>query len=306
MDTPADAHDVEAVDVTIVVVSLNTRDLLAACLRSVASTHKTCVRVHVVDNGSTDGSADMVARDFPSVRLTRAGANRGFAAANNCAIREAGSRYVLLLNPDTVVAADTVGALVSFLDQRPDVGIAGPKILFPDGRFQSCGYRFPTLLGEIRQSKNINRVIRRVVGDEPACVVPSRPADVDWVDGACLMIRRQTIGEIGLLDEQFFLYAEELDWCFRARQAGWRVAVVPHVTMVHYQGQSSAQSSDFSLAHLVETRLRYYRKNHGLATAALTSLVYAAGCLKQLRRDRRAASVKLHATLRWWRTLLAA
>jgi GT2 family glycosyltransferase len=259
-----------------------------------------------VDNGSTDGSADMVARDFPRVRLTRAGTNQGFAAANNCAIREAGSRYVLLLNPDTIVAAHTVGALVCFLDQRPDVGIAGPKILFPDGRFQSCGYRFPTLLGEIRQSKNINRILRWLVGDAPADAVPGGPADVDWVDGACLMIRRETIDDIGLLDEQFFLYAEELDWCFRARHAGWRVAVVPQIAMVHYQGQSSAQMSDVSLAHLVETRLRYYRKNHGIATAALTSLVYAAGCLKQMKRDRRAASVKLHATMRWWRTLLAA
>ena len=303
---PADLHDTPRADVTIAIVSLNTRGLLAACLRSVMATTRLKFAVHVVDNGSSDGSTAMVAVEFPEVRLTRSGSNRGFAAANNCAIREADSRYVLLLNPDTLVSPETIGDLVVFMDDHPDVGICGPRILFPDGRFQSCGYRFPTLLSEIRQSKNVNRVLRVLVGDEPPLTVEPVPYDVDWVDGACLLIRREAIREIGVLDEQFFLYAEELDWCFRARKAGWRISAVPHVHMVHYQGQSSAQMSDFSLAHLVETRLRYYRKHHGVTMAAVTSLVYAAGCLKQFNRDRRKARVKLQATMRWWRTLVTA
>ena len=140
-------------DVTISIVSLNTRELLAACLRSVVATAGLGLEVHVVDNGSTDGSTAMVARDFPQVRLTLSGSNRGFAAANNCAIREADSRYVLLLNPDTIVSPQTIGDMVSFMDDHADVGICGPKIMFPDGRFQSCGYRFPTLMSEVRQSK---------------------------------------------------------------------------------------------------------------------------------------------------------
>ena len=296
----------ERSDVTISIVSLNTRELLADCLRSVLATTRLRFDVHVVDNGSSDGSTAMVAVSFPQVRLTQAGSNRGFAAANNCAIREADSRYVLLLNPDTLVSPETVGDLVSFMDDHPDVGICGPKIVFPDGRFQSCGYRFPTLLSEVRQSKNVNRVLRLLVGDEPPLRVESVPFDVDWVDGACLLIRREALNDVGLLDEQFFLYAEELDWCFRARKTGWRISVLPDVEMIHYQGQSSAQMSDFSLAQLVETRLRYYRKNHGVTMATVTSLVYAAGCLKQFKRDRRKARVKLQATMRWWRTLLAA
>jgi hypothetical protein len=296
----------ERYDVTISIVSLNTRELLADCLRSVLATTRLRFDVHVVDNGSSDGSTAMVAVSFPQVRLTQAGSNRGFAAANNCAIREADSRYVLLLNPDTLVSPETVGDLVSFMDDHPDVGICGPKIVFPDRRFQSCGYRFPTLLSEVRQSKNVNRVLRLLVGDEPPLRVEPVPFDVDWVDGACLLIRREALNDVGLLDEQFFLYAEELDWCFRARKAGWRICALPDVEMIHYQGQSSAQMSDFSLAHLVETRLRYYRKNHGMTMATVTSLVYAAGCLKQFRRDRRKARVKLQATMRWWRTLLAA
>jgi GT2 family glycosyltransferase len=303
---PLECLETERYDVTIAIVSLNTRELLAGCLRSVMATTRLVFDVHVVDNGSSDGSTKMVAVDFPEVRLTGNGSNRGFAAANNCAIREADSRYVLLLNPDTLVSPETVGDLVSFMDDHPDVGICGPKILFPDGRFQSCGYRFPTLLSEVRQSRNVNKVLRLLIGDEPPLRVEPVPFDVDWVDGACLLIRQDVIRDVGVLDEQFFLYAEELDWCFRTRRAGWRICAVPDVEMIHHQGQTSGQMSDFSLAHLVETRLRYYRKNHGVAMAAVASLVYAAGCLNQFNRDRRKARVKLQATIRWWRTLLAA
>jgi N-acetylglucosaminyl-diphospho-decaprenol L-rhamnosyltransferase len=293
-------------DVTISIVSLNTRDLLSDCLRSVSSSVGVTFEVRVVDNGSSDGSPEMVARDYPKVELIRGQINRGFAAANNIAIRNTESRYVLLLNPDTVVEPYTLCQMIAFMDSQPDVGICGPRILFPDGRFQSCGYRFPTLLSEIRQSKNVGSIIRWIIGEPPRLVIEQAPADVDWVDGACFLIRRTVIQEIGLLDEQYFLYAEELDWCFRARQAKWRICALPSIRMVHYQGQSSAQMSDFSLALLIETRLRYYRKNHGLGIAVATSLVYVAGCLKQWNGNRHKETVKLRATLRWWRSLLAA
>lgn len=293
-------------DVAVSIVSLNTRDLLAACLRSVISSTGVAYDVWVVDNGSSDGSPEMVALDFPMVHLVRSRVNRGFAAANNQAIRGAAARYVLLLNPDTVVQPDTMRRMTAFMDERQDVGICGPRILFPGGGFQSCGYRFPSPLAEIRQSRNIGKFLRPVFGENPPLRIEARPFDVDWVDGACLMIRHETIRHIGLLDEQYFLYAEELDWCFRARQAGWRICALPDVEMIHHQGQSSAQMSDFSLAHLVETRLRYYRKNHGLGVAMATSLVYLAGCLKQLNRNPHREVVKLRATLRWWRSVLTA
>ena len=292
-------------DVTISIVSLNTRDLLSDCLRSVFSTSGVISEVRVVDNGSSDGSAEMVAREFPTVGLVRSRFNGGFAAANNMAIRDANSRYILLLNPDTLIRPDTLRQMIAFMDGRPDVGICGPRIVFPDGRFQSCGYRFPTLLSEIRQSKNLGAIARQLVGESSSLRVEAEPFEVDWVDGACLLVRREVIQQIGLLDEQYFLYAEELDWCYRARQAGWRICALPSVEMAHYQGQSSAQMSDFSLGLLVETRLRYYRKNHGLGVALATSLVYIVGCLKQWHRSRRKQSVKLRATLRWWRSLLA-
>jgi GT2 family glycosyltransferase len=301
----ADRTGVQGCDVSVAIVSLNTRALLQECLRSVFASAGATYEVFVVDNGSTDGSPEMVATAFPAVRLICNNENRGFAAASNLAVAQASGRHLLLLNPDTVVQPGTLREMAAFLDQHPDAAICGPRILFPDGRFQSCGYRFPTLMSEIRQSRNIDRVLRWLVGHEPPLVVRDTPYEVDWVDGACLLIRREAVAQLGMLDEQYFLYAEELDWCYRARKAGWSVYALPHVEMLHHQGQSSGQMSDFSLGYLIETKLRYYRKHHGLPHAAVTSLVYVAGCLRQLHKRPAKERVKLRATLRWWRSVLA-
>ncbi len=293
-----------APDVTVSIVSFNTRDLLRACLRAVAASAGVRCEVIVVDNGSADGSADMVEAEFPAVQVIRNTDNRGFAAANNLAIRRMRARHLLLLNPDTEIRPDTLQVLAGYLDACPAAGICGPRIVFPDGTFQSCGYRFPTLAAEIRQSKNVNRVIKAIAGPETFVADFPEIREVEWVDGACLMIRRTVIDQIGPLDEQYFLYAEELDWCFSARRAGWTVAAVPTTTIVHHLGRSTAQVSDRSLMSLVETRLRFYRKNRGLLTALAVSLVYAAGCLKQLGREPHKSKVKLAAVRSWWRGLL--
>ena len=244
-------------------------------------------------------------REFPGVHLIRSGRNRGFAAANNEAINRAAGRFILLLNPDTEVRPDTIAVLARYLDDHPRVGVCGPRILFPDGSFQSCGYRFPTLWSEIRMSKNVNKLIKAVLGTETFVADHPEAREVDWVDGACLMIRRSVIDQIGPLDEQYFLYGEELDWCFNARKAGWVIAAVPAAEMIHHLGQSSSQFSDRSLAYFMDTRLRYYRKNRGLATALVVSAVYTVGCIRQLRREPRKSRVKLAAVRQWWRGLLA-
>jgi GT2 family glycosyltransferase len=176
-------------DVTVSIVSFNTCDLLRSCLQSVAATTGVSCEVFVVDNGSSDGSTDMVAREFPAVQLIASPENRGFAAANNAAIERAHGRYVLLLNPDTIVFPGTIAAMAGFLDGHQEAGICGPKILFPDRTFQSCGYNFPTPLTEVRMSKNVGKAIRAIVGDEPAPPSGSAPYQCDWVDGACLMVR---------------------------------------------------------------------------------------------------------------------
>ena len=288
-------------DVSVIVVSYNTREMLRSCLAAVEKSAGVDLELFVVDNDSHDGSADMVARDFPWVHLIRNTDNRGFAAANNMAMCRAAGRFLLLLNPDAVVQPGTIGTLTQFLAAHTDVGICGPLVVNPDGSYQSCGYLYPTLLSEIRQSKNVGRLLRLIVGREPHDGPPTVPTDVEWVDGCCLMIRRAVIDAIGPLDEQFFMYAEELDWCFNAQRSGWRVVAHPDVSVVHHRGQSSAQVADRSIALLIETRLRYYRKNLGLGTASLVSLVYLAGLARGYRGEPAKSQAKLRGVWQWFR-----
>jgi GT2 family glycosyltransferase len=290
-------------DVSISIVSFNTRELLRACLASVCASVDASLEVFVVDNGSSDGSPAMVRAEFPGVRLVECRENKGFAAANNVALREARGRHLLLLNPDAAVLPSTVAAMVRFLDSHPEAGICGPKVLFPDGSFQSCGYNFPTPLTEVRTSRNVGRALRLLVGDERPSPTGSAPYACDWVDGCCLMIRRDALGQIGPMDEQYFLYTEEVDWCFAARKAGWGVFALPGVEMFHHRGKSSEQASEWSLALLVETKLRYFRKNHGLPTALFVSLVNAAGFVKCLRREPQKNRAKLRGVRQFWASL---
>lgn len=290
-------------DTSVVIVSYNTRDVLADCLEAVRRSEGVTVECFVVDNGSRDGSPEMVAERFPWVTLIRNAENRGFAAANNVALARASAPVWLLLNPDTVVRPDTVRRLREGLLSKQDVGIAGPRVLNGDGTLQSCGYRYPTLMREIRQSKNVDRGLRALVGEEPASPEPNVAQDVDWIDGCCLMIRRAAAEQVGLLDEQFFLYAEELDWCRSVRSAGWRIRTVPDAVMVHLLGKSSEQVKPWALAQLVETRLRYYRKQDGIFTALMVALVYALGCWRRWRHEPDKSQAKLTGIVQWWRAL---
>jgi hypothetical protein len=290
-------------DLSVIIVSYNTRDLLRDCLQSVYRSENVHLQVFVVDNASSDRSAAMVAAEFPDVQLIENTRNRGFAAANNLAIRLARGTHVLLLNPDATVFPNTVARLAAVLEAHPRAAAAGPSVVNPDGTFQSCGYRFPTLVSELRQSRRVNKLLTAILGPLPADRGASECAEVDWCDGACLMIRSAALTEVGLLDEQFFLYTEELDWCFNARRAGWSILVAPDVTTVHHRGQSSVEARPEVAALLVETRLRYYRKNHGLPTAVAAAVVMGAGFLKQRRTDPQGSQAKLEGIRRWRRAL---
>jgi GT2 family glycosyltransferase len=294
-----------ATDVSVIIVSYNTRDLLRECLASVHASERVRLDVLVADNGSSDGSAAVVAAEFPSVDLIQNADNRGFAAANNVAIRRSRARLVLLLNPDACVQPSSIAALAAVLDAHPRAAAVGPRILNPDGSFQSCGYRFPTLMQEVRLSRRVDTLLSPLLGPRPVDHIPQSCTEVDWCDGACLMIRRAAFDDVGLLDEQFFLYAEELDWCFNARRAGWAILVAPETTVFHHRGQSSAGVRAEATALLVETRLRYYRKNHGLPTALAAAGVLGAGFLKQRRSDPKGSRAKLEGIHRWRRSLFA-
>lgn len=285
--------------VSVCIVSFNTRDLLRECLQSIAGASRDVVDVVVVDNASGDGSAEMVATDFPHVRLVRHPRNIGFAAAANLAMREARGRLFLLLNPDTRLPALGIDALAAFLEARPTAGACGPTLVYPDGTFQCCGYRFPTFWSELREVVG-DRVLRGPLR-APRRVPPDRPGDVDWLCGACILVRREAVEQVGVFDEAFYLYGEELDWCARARQAGVRVWTVPSVSVVHHLGQSAATTGSRAHVHLIRTRLQYHRKHHGALCATAVSALYLTRAIGGWLTRRRLAGAEVRAVLGYLR-----
>ena len=277
------------VDLSIVIVSWNVRDLLRGCLESVvASAEHSGARpalgsetaassgwtyeVFVVDNASTDGSPDMVCGSFPDVRVIANEENLGFTVANNQAMRLSVGRYVLLLNCDTEVVGHCLETMIAYMDQNPQVGGAGAQLLNPDGTVQSSRRRFPTLATALLESTLLqqwvphNKVLGRYYMIDTA---DDQIQEVGWVVGACLMARRGAIEQVGLLDEGFFMYSEELDWCYRLRRAGWKVVYLPTGQVIHYSGKSSEQVISARHIHFQTSKVRFFRKHHGPIRAEL-------------------------------------
>ncbi len=247
---------------SVVIVSYNTVALLARCVRSVLADAPPDTEIYVVDNASSDGSADMVRRAFPAVRLIANSDNGGFAAAANQALRRARGRYVMLLNPDAELRRGSLPRVVAFLDARPAVGVAGARLIYQDGRFQHSAFRFPSLPMAFLEFFPINHrlVNSRLNGRFP-------PADyrrvfaIDHPLGACMTVRHEALRKVGLLDESFFLYCEEVDWCWRFKQAGWHVAHCPGVLAIHHEAQSTRQHRGEMLVQLYRSRYRLYAKH---------------------------------------------
>ena len=257
-------------DLSVIVVSYNTRELLRGCLASVVSsvTSRLEYELLVVDNASSDGSAAMVGEAFPQALLFVNSQNRGFAAANNQAIRRSRGRRVILLNPDTVVRKGALRLMVRFLDERPHVGVVGPRLLFPEGRFQHSAFTFPTLLMIFLDFFPLNhRLINsRLNGRYPSSLYEAgKPFPIDHPLGAGLMVRREAIEEVGPLDEGFFMYCEEIDWCMRMKEAGWDIYCHPLAELVHYVGQSTRQFGEQMFVELHKSRYRLYEKHYSRA-----------------------------------------
>ena len=259
-------------DLSIVIVSWNVRDLLQRCLISLRACHEPECETIVVDNASSDGSPDMVRRQFPQVKLIASESNLGFVRANNLGAAAGTGRYILLLNPDTEFL-DGIAAMVNYMDGHPDVGVLGPRLLFPDGRVQPSRRRFPTLATAFLESTVLqnwfprHRVLQDYYAQEKT---DDEEQDVDWLVGACLLIRRTSWDQVGPLDENIFMYSEELDWCHRARDAGWRVVYVPWANVLHHEGQSSEQVIAARHIYFQSSKVYYFRKYYGaLAGEAL-------------------------------------
>ena len=263
-------------DLSVVIVNWNTRDLLRDCLASLlAACDGLSVEVLVVDNASSDGSAAMVRADFPSVRLIESPANIGFAAGNNLALREARGRHVLLLNSDTLVRGDVLRDSVAWLDAHARAGVMGPLVLNADGSLQPSCSSFPSLRNLALQLLGITRIARldgyRLTGWDR-----SSPRRVDVVSGAAMFVRRAAMEEVGLLDESFFFYGEETDWCHRFARAGWEVVFVPIPAVTHFGGGSVRALNHRRDVLLTEGTTRLHRKHGGIAAGLACFAILAA------------------------------
>ncbi len=317
-------------DLSVIIVSWNVRDLLRACLASLRASPgiSWCGRASatpvapgalsaeaiVVDNGSGDASAEMVAREFPWVRLIANDDNRGFTGGNNQGLAASRSRYVLLLNPDAEVVGDAVRTMVAYLEQHPAVGALGPELRYGDGTLQSSRRRFPTLAMAMFESTPLswhwptryNPWARRFHMAD--CQAPKEGQPVDWVVGAALLIRREVLDAVGAFDEGYFMYSEELDWCRRAAGAGWATVYLPAAVVIHHEGRSSEQAPAVRHIRFQTSKVRYFRKFNGaipatllrlgiLSTCAvewlLEALKWLAASKRPLRRSRMAAYKEL-------------
>lgn len=250
-------------DVSIIIVNWNTRQLLLDCLASLpAATRGIEAEIWVVDNGSHDGSVAAVARHFPDVFIIANPDNRGFATANNQAIRASSGRCVMLLNSDTITRPGSIQRLVHFLDTHPQVGVVGPRLLNADGTLQPSWALFPNLLTELTGKKIRWRRRYPTVDGSPAY-------ETDWLDGAAMVLRREVLKQVGLLDESYFMYTEEVDWCYRIKRAGWPICYLPTADIVHFGGQSSKQAATRMKAELYFSKLRFFAKHYGQGTARL-------------------------------------
>lgn len=267
----------ETLDVSISIVNWNTRDLLAQCLVSItgdpalmidghrdlpADPYPLDIEIWVVDNASADGSPTMVRERFPRVHLVENDRNIGFAAANNQAIRRSQGRYILLLNSDAEMQPGALSALVAFMDAQPRAGAAGARLLNADGTLQPSCHPMLTPGREFWRLLFLERLWPRATYPMHRWdLETSRPVEV--IKGACLLLRREALDQVGLLDEDYFMYTEEVDLCYRLAQAGWQLWWVPRAEVIHHQAQSSRQAAERMYLQLYRSKVQFYRKFGG-------------------------------------------
>lgn len=292
-------------DLAIIIVNWNVRGLLSACLRTVQADiqrSNLAAQVWVVDNASTDGSVEMLRRDFPQVKLIASPKNLGFAAGNNAALRAMGfaepgpaeplPRLVLLLNPDTEVHPGALQTLCRFFNNNPRAGVAGVHLVYGNGSFQHSAFHFPGLWqlaiellpapGRLVESSLNGRYPRQLYRQ-------GRPFKVDHPLGAAMCVRREAILQAGLLDEGYHMYVEEIDWAKRMANAGWPAYCVPAACITHFGGQSTHQIQTASFLNLWASRYRFYRKHYPALKVWLAARLVQAGMRRRAMLDARAA-----------------
>jgi N-acetylglucosaminyl-diphospho-decaprenol L-rhamnosyltransferase len=260
-------------DVSVIVVNWNTRALLAQCLRSIYDTVSgLSLEVIVVDNASKDGSVEMVSREFPRVRLIQNVENVGFARANNQAMAASRGYYVLLFNSDAIATPNAIRSSVCLANAEPRAGIVGARLLNIDGSFQASYTSFPTLWQEFLILTGLGRLFYGQWYPSRGAEEDRGPQVVDYVEGAFMLVRREAFEEVGGMDEGYFMYAEEVNWCYAMRQKGWQVWYQPDAKIIHLGGGSSQHRRPEREGDLYRSRVRFFRKYHGDGAAWLLKL----------------------------------
>ncbi|MDT8301034.1 MAG: glycosyltransferase family 2 protein [Sedimentisphaerales bacterium] len=266
-------------DVSIIVVSWNTRDILRNCLKSIYEQGgEVAFEVIVLDNASTDGSAEMVKQSFSQVILIENSENRGFAAANNQGIAKARGRYVLLLNSDTIILDKAVEKTISFADTHPEAAVVGCRVLNQDRTLQPTCFMFPSILNMLLSSTYLYKLFpkNKFFGRERMTWWNRNDIrEVDVVTGCFMLVRREAIEQVGLMDERFFMYAEETDWCYHFKKAGWKIIFTPAGEIIHLGGQSSRQKQCKMILQLRGSILLFMKKNKCFLTYTLACLLVA-------------------------------
>jgi N-acetylglucosaminyl-diphospho-decaprenol L-rhamnosyltransferase len=257
---------VQSPEISIIIVSWNVRDALRACLGSLPASAPE-VETLVVDAASTDGTPEMVQAEFPWVKLIASSENLGYSKGNNLGLAEARGDYAFILNPDTELVGDALARLREHMDAHPRVGVIGPQLILPDESVQASRRRFPTFATALFESTWLQPLAPSgmmrayYAADLPA----SEAADVDWLVGAALFVRREAWKQVGLFDERFFMYSEEIDWQRRFKAAGWIVRYLPAAQVRHHVGGSSVQVPAATHIRFNTSKVRYFRKYHGAA-----------------------------------------
>lgn len=254
-------------DISVVIVAWNAKRYLELCLESLASAPpRRTMEVIVVDNASADGSVEMIETKFPWVNLIKSPENLGFSKGNNVAIRQAQGRYIALVNPDVIVFPGCLDALADFLDQNPKVGNVGPRVLNPDMSLQSTCRRFPTLWNNFCSASGLSTRFtnsRFFAGEHMLYFPHDRTLAVDVIVGCFSFIRREAFDSVGLLDEDLFMYGDDVDWCRRARNAGWEVVFYPGAQAIHDRGKTTAPYPVRFAVAQQRSVLHYWSKHHG-------------------------------------------
>jgi GT2 family glycosyltransferase len=275
-------------DVSLIIVNWNTKDLVLKCIKSALETKAAFSQeIIVVDNASSDGSAEAIERDHPCVVSIKNDKNYGFARGNNIGIEKSKGRYVCLVNSDVQVLDRTIGYLIDYMDKNPRVGILGPKILWPDMTLQDSCRKFPTLWTKLCETFALNRLFPKSAvfsGEHMQFFTHDQVKRVDSLAGCFMMIRQSALKEVGLFDEQYFIYSEEIDLCKRFRAAGWNVVFLPEVSVVHHHAASTAKDPVRFALLQQRSLLKYWEKHHSLPSrTCLFALIFLHHAVRYLR-----------------------